>query len=206
MHKYQYAVILDFESTCDDIQQLRPQEVIEFPSVLLSLETGDVVDEFEKFVRPHHHPTLTEFCRKLTSIRQCDVDDADSFPQVMQQHLNWLLEHGVSESNGLIVTCGDWDLGTMMPAQCRATVPPIAEIPLIYSRWQNIKRAFCKVLNTRKAPGMAGMLKELNLPLTGRHHRGIDDCRNISTLYQVLIERGATVEATKEVGTSVYSR
>ena len=34
---------------------------------------------------------------------------------------------------------------------------------------------------------MAGMLKALRLPLVGRHHSGIDDCRNIAAIVHALL-------------------
>lgn len=195
---------LDFEATCDDRRSPRPQEIIEFPSVLVSLSSLDTVDEFESFVRPHHHPVLTEFCRSLTSIHQADVDAAETFAAVLAKHQRWLDSHGMSEKNALLVTCGDWDLGVMLPAQCPVAVPPVESLRPIYTRWQNVKRAFCSARDRRKAPGMAGMLKDLGLPLVGQHHRGIDDCRNITELFKVLLRRGATAQLTTELPLSRY--
>ena len=45
-----------------------------------------------------------------------------------------------------------------------------------------IKEAFSNALGTRKRFGMAGALRQLGLPLTGTHHRGIDDARNIARI------------------------
>ena len=201
---YTHAIILDFEATCDDRKRPNPQEIIEFPSVLLALETREIVDEFSSFVRPHHHPVLSAFCRELTSIRQEETDAAATFPEVLAAHEAWLKGHGLTEQNALFVTCGDWDLGTMLPAQCPAAVPPVECLRPVYTRWQNIKRAFCAVKGVAKAPGMAGMLRDVDLPLQGHHHRGIDDCRNLAELYRVLLERGATLEVTAELPLSKY--
>merc|ERR1712048_873984 len=57
-HSVCYAV-LDFEATCDDGRQLLPQEIIEFPIVLVHGRTGKVLTEFRTYVRPVHHPRLT---------------------------------------------------------------------------------------------------------------------------------------------------
>ncbi len=196
--EYAFAVIVDFEATCDDRDQPRPQEIIEFPSVLISLGSLEIVDEFQSFVRPRHHPVLTEFCRNLTSISQSDVETADSFPDVLARHHDWLDAHDLDETNALIVTCGDWDLGTMLPVQCSAAVPKVESLRPIYTRWQNIKHAFCSVQDCSKAPGMARMLAALDLPLAGHHHRGIDDCRNLATLYTTLLQRGGPAGITAE--------
>ncbi len=196
--EFTHAIILDFEATCDDRHPPRPQEIVEFPSVLISLRPLQNVDEFQSFVRPRHHPVLTTFCKEFISITQEDVDAASVFPEVLTDHHVWLDGHGLDEKNALVVTCGDWDLGVMLPAQCSVAVPPVQVLRPIYTRWQNLKRAFCAVQGRRKAPGMAGMLKAMGLPLAGRHHRGIDDCRNLAELYKTLLKRGAIAEATGE--------
>lgn len=196
MSDYTHAIILDFESTCDDQKPIQPQEIIEFPSVLLDLETSQIVDEFESFVRPVHHPTLTPFCRELTSIQQSDVARAKPFAEVFEQHQAWLRRHDLTADNALFVTCGDWDLNVMLPTQWTGRKD---KIPRIYRRWHNIKRSYVEVMNVKKAPGMAKMLKGLDIKLTGHHHRGIDDCRNIAKLLTTLIERGAVIDVTGEV-------
>jgi len=198
------AIILDFEATCDNGPQLSPQEIIEFPSVAVSLDSLEVVDEFESFVRPVHHPVLTDFCKNLTSINQADVDRADPFVEVLQEHETWLQQNGLNEKNSIIVTCGDWDLKIMYPAQCAAAEPPVEVFNPIYTRWLNIKHPFCTVLERPRAKGMASMLRSLDLPLMGHHHRGIDDCRNIAELFKALIMRGAVVEVTGELPASRY--
>jgi len=200
-------VILDFEATCRPGAPPTPQEIIELPSVLLDLRQGQVfLDEFESFVRPVHHPQLSEFCTELTSIRQEDVADAPVFSEVFDRHIEWLKGHDLLEGEdpGVIVTCGDWDLATMLPVQCRASERSIAEIPRIYRRWINIKKIFSKTRRGAKAFGMPSMLENLGLELVGRHHRGIDDCRNIARMAVALAAVGASFSVTSTLSPSRY--
>ncbi len=205
-----YIVVLDFEATCDERNSPSPQEVIEFPSVLVSMQTLDPVDEFVSFVRPQHHPELTRFCMELTGIKQEQVDMAHAFPQVLENHLDWLRSHNLPvtiDETGpeyALALCGDWDLGTMFPNQCKACTPPLEKIPLPYRQWVNIKRPFAKWRGTSKASGMPGMLRGLGLELTGRHHRGIDDCRNIAKIVKALVEKGQVFEITTKLSLSRY--
>jgi inhibitor of KinA sporulation pathway (predicted exonuclease) len=131
-------VVLDFEATCQPGTPPSPQEVIEFPSVLVSLRDRAVVDSFGTFVRPVHHPTLSAFCTELTTIRQEDVDAAPVFADVLAAHRAWLEGHDLFDSQGrerfAFVTCGDWDLQTMLPVQCAAAGVPIAGLPRAYRR------------------------------------------------------------------------
>ncbi len=207
---FDFYVVLDFEATCDDGKVPEPQEVIEFPSVLLSGETFEVVDQFESFVRPLHNPELTSFCTELTGITRQQTDQAPLFPEVFAKHSAWLRSHGLRVSPGdsgvdfTFVLCGDWDLKTMFPVQCKACTPPLTVIPYPYRQWINIKKHFAAYHGTGKAPGMPGMLKQLNLQLTGRHHSGIDDCRNIAKIVRRLAELGVELTTTTELPTSRY--
>jgi len=198
-----HAIILDFEATCDNLQPVRPQEIIEFPSVLMSLETSEVIDEFESFVRPYHNPVLTDFCREFTSITQEEVGGAPYFHEVFAAHEQWLSSHGLTASNSVFATCGDWDLGTMFPAQCRIGLCPVEVLSPVYTQWLNIKVPYSLTMG-RKAPGMAGMLRGLEIPIAGMHHRGIDDCRNITKILGALVARGVEVEPTARLAPEKY--
>jgi len=199
-------VILDFEATCKPGPPPDPQEIIEFPSVLLDLREGRIVDEFTSFVRPVHHPTLSDFCTELTSITEEELADAPTFVQVLDLHTKWLLGHNLlgPERPGIIVTCGDWDLGKMLPAQCHTSGVPIDSLPSIYRRWINIKKTFGASLCTTKVFGMPSMLRNLGLELLGHHHRGIDDCRNIARIAQSLGAIGAEFSTNGHLTTSRY--
>ncbi|MGF1468421.1 MAG: 3'-5' exonuclease [Sandaracinaceae bacterium] len=210
MTSFAHFVLLDFEATCDEGAPPRPQEIIEFPSVLMSARTFEIEDEFESFVRPVHHPTLTDFCRELTGIEQSYVDRAETFPAVLERHLAWLRDRGLTSGGGreerfAFVTCGDWDLGTMLPRQLQVCEPPPSTVPAPYRRWINIKRPFRAWRGTkRRTTSMVGMLEELDLELTGRHHRGIDDCRNLAKVLRRLLEEGVELSVTATVSRSQY--
>lgn len=205
---FEQLVVLDFEATCQPGGAPVPQEVIEFPSVLVSLRERRVVDEFSSFVRPVHHPTLSEFCTGLTGIRQEDVDGAPSFAQVLARHQAWLAGHGLlgpaDAPRFTLVTCGDWDLASMLPVQCAAVGLGMHELPRVYRRWINIKKIYVERMRTEKANGMPAMLRGLDLELEGRHHRGIDDCHNIARIALALAGRGASFEHTGRLACSHY--
>ncbi|MBO6937473.1 MAG: exonuclease domain-containing protein [Deltaproteobacteria bacterium] len=211
MSSFTHLVVLDFEATCDDEEPPDPQEIIEFPSVLLKLDGLEVVSEFESFVRPVHHPVLTRFCTELTSITQDQIENAPTFPEVFAAHQRWLESNGLplepDDSGALpyaLVTCGDWDLQTMLPGQLRASDPPFDFMPHPYRRWINVKDPFRRWNKKMKRAGMARMLEALDLELIGHHHRGIDDTRNIARLTKALIARHQPMVITGELSASRY--
>jgi hypothetical protein len=71
--RFRYLMVLDFEATCNNPVQTSPQEIIEFPTVVVDTVEKRVVGEFRRFVRPVIHPELTRFCTELTGIRQVRV-------------------------------------------------------------------------------------------------------------------------------------
>jgi ERI1 exoribonuclease 2 len=196
---FDHIVVLDFEATCNNGPPPAPQEIIEFPSVLLSLADHAVVDEFSSFVRPVHHPQLTDFCRELTGIEQADVDAAPAFLDVLAAHQSWLASHHLETF--LFVSAGDWDFVTMLPNQCATAGVPV---PHAYRRWCNIKAPFTATIHRAKSSGMTSMLRALGLELEGRHHRGIDDSRNIARIVLALHDRGATLDVTSRLSPSQF--
>lgn len=201
MSALETLVVLDFEATCREGEPPDPQEIIELPSVLVSLAERRVVAEHESFVRPVFHPTLSAFCTELTGIRQEDVDGAPVFLEAFAAHQAWLASHGLldREDAFAFVTCGEWDLRSMLPRQCAASGVPI---PRAYRRWINVKTVFASTLRRSASVGMPSMLSALGLELEGRHHRGIDDCRNIARIVLALHARGASFEITSRLSPS----
>ena len=43
---------------------------------------------------------------------------------------------------------------------------------------------------------MDKLMRELDLPLIGRHHSGIDDCRNIARIVELMCRRGGVLGET----------
>lgn len=191
-----YLCVLDFEATCNNKKPApRPQEIIEFPTLLLNVSTGEVEREFHHYIKPDVHPTLSAFCTELTGITQATVDDGISLDRAIILHQEWIREIGVVPSHSTdassaptfaYITCGDWDLKTCLPSQLRYHS---MEVPSIFESWINVKHEF-QGLYGKKAGGMNGMLRTLGMDLEGRHHSGIDDCRNIARICQRMLEDG----------------
>jgi inhibitor of KinA sporulation pathway (predicted exonuclease) len=173
-------IALDFEATCDEPDNPDPQEIIEFPAVVVGSEGGADPVEFHALVRPVAHPRLTRFCVGLTGIRQEQVDRGDTFPEVLAQFEEWLERQG----DFRFVTCGDWDLGSMLPRQCAQYELPV---PSWARSWVNLKRIFAQHFpRASRRTGLRAMAAFLGTPLIGRLHSGIDDARNIARVFRCL--------------------
>ena len=197
-----YVCVLDFEATCWDGS--KEHEIIEFPSVLWRWSKKKEVarvDEIQIFVKPTHNPTVSEFCHNLTGITQAQVDNGVSLKDALKQHYQWLTQHVPNADLVVFVTCGDWDLKTMLPNDLAAN--NLSYPSPAYRKYLNIKRAFRDVTQTRKSLSMVNMLKALNLELEGRHHSGIDDCRNISKIFVKLVQLRLNKELFEQLSVTV---
>uniref|UniRef100_A0A6C0EG83 Exonuclease domain-containing protein n=1 Tax=viral metagenome TaxID=1070528 RepID=A0A6C0EG83_9ZZZZ len=183
-----YICILDFEATCDDKHSF-PNEVIEFPSVMIKVKNGKTerLGEFQEYCLPKNNKKLTKFCTDLTGITQEQVDAGKSFPDVFELHYEWIKKMTNNNTRYMtFVTCGDWDLMQMAKMEYKNwNLTP----PKEYLRYINIKAMYTEHYN-KKAGGMYGMLMEMGLTLDGRHHSGLDDSRNIGKIFEKLIELG----------------
>jgi ERI1 exoribonuclease 3 len=186
-----YLCVLDFEATCWANEKKSTQEIIEFPSVLYELASNNKVrwiGEFSKYVRPVLEPVLSDFCTELTGITQEQVDLAEPIEVVYEQHFQWLRKNVPTDKMNqvYIVTCGAWDLKTMLPIEIKNKKLPYYDV---YKKFINVKSEF-EYKYKIKASGMPNMLNKLNLTLDGRHHSGFDDTKNISKILLKMISDG----------------
>ena len=71
--EFLYFFIIDFEATCDNDKNPHPQEIIEFPSIIVSSVTSQLEVCFQTYVRPTCNQLLSFFCKELTGIQQIQV-------------------------------------------------------------------------------------------------------------------------------------
>lgn len=175
-----HYIIVDLEATCwENTRNPSRMEIIEIGAVLLTSPTGQVVDEFGRFIRPVAEPRLSDFCTRLTSITQADVDAADTFPTVFQAFRDW-----IGSKPFVLCSWGAYD-PSQFRTDCRRHGIPFPET---FEPHINIKKEFSRVYGVRRF-GMAAALNHVRLPLEGSHHRGIDDARNTAKLARLTLPR-----------------
>ncbi|VAH75437.1 unnamed protein product [Triticum turgidum subsp. durum] len=133
---FDFFVVVDFEATCVKDARIFPQEIIEFPAVLVDGATGRIESAFRRYVRPKHHPVLTQFCRELTGIRQEDVDGGVDLGEALWMHDSWLKAATAGGGSLAVVIWGDWDCRTMLESECRFKG---IEKPSYFDRWINLR-------------------------------------------------------------------
>ena len=174
------VIVFDLEATCEKDDRNYPKEIIEIGAV------DNNGNEFDKFVKPIARPKLTEFCKNLTTINQSNIDNADRFPQVYKEFLQF-----IQKGNPETITLFSWGAYDKRQLLNDLELNNVTEGKnLILQNHQNLKEYF----HDKKGywpKGMKRVLKELHLPLDGTHHRGIDDSKNIMKIYKNITEEQA---------------
>ncbi len=182
-----YYLVVDLEATCDDLGTIprEESEIIEIGAVLVDGATLRPVGEFQTFVRPIVHPTLTAFCTQLTTISQADVDAAPTFPAAAAR----LAAFG---KDALFCSWGAYDRNQLEADARRHGIPtPLGPEHL------NLKNRLAKYAGGRMGNRQA--LELVGLEATGTHHRGIDDARNIARLLPFALGRMPVPTSTEVV-------
>jgi 3'-5' exoribonuclease 1 len=184
INKYNYILVVDLEATCCDLKTIprHQMETIEIGAVMVVRETLEIVDEFQTFIKPVRHPILTKFCLELTSITQSQVDTAPDFTTVMSTWQTWLSKF----DRAIFGSWGEYDRTQFQQDSKHHQI----DLPYpVSSNHINLKEIFSTAQGLNKRYGMAQALDLAKIPLTGTHHRGIDDARNISKLLPYILGR-----------------
>lgn len=174
-------LIVDLEATCwsregpDGVRwaefQERNSEIIEIGAVLVT--DGAVERDFTTFVKPTSVPQLSPYCTNLTSIRQEDVDAAETFDLAFPRFVRWV---GLDPAELVFGSWGEFDR-IMLQKECLRhglTYPFVNHV--------NLKSLFAETYRC-KPRGAKRALKKLKLTPEGTPHRGIDDARNIARIF-----------------------
>ncbi len=171
-------IVVDLEATCWTAPRNSDMmEIIEIGAVCLIGSAGPAVGEFAEFVRPAESPILSEFCIELTTITQNMTDVADPFTLVFPRFVDW-----IGKEPFRLVSWGGYDLTQFKKDCVRHKIP----LPASFENHINLKQEFSRVKKL-KPMGMKAALEILGIPLSGTHHRGIDDARNTSMIAQIIL-------------------
>jgi inhibitor of KinA sporulation pathway (predicted exonuclease) len=196
------------------MKDIMPREIIQWSAVMLARRSRGwaQISEFDRIVRPRFHPVMTAFCVKLTGITQ-EMIDREGVPveQAVSDFHTWcksvvLSDPGAASSSSatarsfsddcsaiaermLAVTLGHWDLSEEAPLELgRRRLP----VPAYLKRWVNVQDVARRLHRGRwtHSPGLRDLLKHYGLPLAGREHNGLDDCRNTAAIVRCLLREG----------------
>uniref|UniRef100_A0A0A9FM66 Exonuclease domain-containing protein n=1 Tax=Arundo donax TaxID=35708 RepID=A0A0A9FM66_ARUDO len=218
LEKFSHSLMMDLPVNASAADKVKPQkldyflildlegkvEILEFPVVMIDAQSMEFIDSFHRFVRP---TAMSE--QRVTGYIQGKYgkfgvdrvwhDTAIPFKEVLQEFEDWIGNHnlwskeqGGSLNSAAFVTCGNWDLKTKVPEQCRVSK---IKLPTYFMEWINLKDIYLNFYN-RRVTGMMTMMRELQMPVVGSHHLGIDDSKNITRVVQRMLADGAVMQIT----------
>lgn len=179
MQKEPSFIVFDLEATCWRLHKPPRQEIIEIGATKVNAN-GDIVSNFNSFVKPKQNPTLSSFCTQLTSIQQSDINPAPDFQEVMWEFEDWLQP---DRNEIILLSWGDYDLKQLkMDAEIHDLVLP----------WINnhfcLKEAHARLLKLKEPVGVSTALEYGGLHFEGSKHRAIADAINTARILTMHFE------------------
>lgn len=174
---FDQIIVIDIESTC--WEEHRPDdtsEIIEIGICSISTKSGNILRSRSVIVKPEHSK-VSEFCTRLTTLTQKDVDSGISFKDACD-----ILTKEYCSKKYMWASYGYFDKKQFI-AQCERE-----DVEYPFSKAHiNVKLLFALKYSLIKDVGMVKALKLLNMPLVGTHHRGIDDAKNVAKILSKIL-------------------
>jgi len=169
-------IIFDLEATCwEHPRPTHKQEIIEIGAVLVD-EYAHATAIFNEFIQPIYHPTLSPFCKELTSIQQEDVAQAKLFPEVIEAFQEWI--GYFDDEEYLLCSWGFFDKKILIN-NC--------DLHQLDDEWLDphisVKHQYKDVKKLSRAIGLKRAVEKEGFEFTGTHHRGIDDAHNLAKVF-----------------------
>ena len=191
MRNVDKLVIVDIEATCWDNENGSPDrtmlprrdesEIIEVGVCTLDLKTLEIGDIDGIIVKPANS-TVSDFCTKLTTLTQADVDKGISFDAACQ-----ILRKKYNSKNRTWASYGQYD-ANIFKRECdsKKVNYPFGNFHI------NIKAVVETIYG--ETLGMSEALDAMMIVLEGTHHRGVDDAKNIARIYAQFLKNVRTRE------------
>ncbi len=167
-------IIFDLEATCEKNNYKFINETIEIGAVKYNGQ-GEFLDEYCAFIKPILNPTLSKFCKELTTIEQSQVDNALTFPDAIEDFKKWI------NINEPFLLCS-WGLYDRKQLEKDSALHNINDIAWLENHI-SVKHQHGAFYNITKGMGMEAALLKEGFLLDGTHHRGIDDAKNIAKIF-----------------------
>ncbi len=148
-------------------------EIIEIGAYKID-DFGTVTDKFVSLVRPVAHPVLSLYCKRLTGIRQPDINRAPHFATVVEHFWHWL----DLDEDYRLCAWGKKDMEFLL-RECRAN--RLDEDWL--DAYLDLKIQYRRIRRLPKAAGLLQAMKREGLEHQGVKHRALDDAFNTAQLF-----------------------
>ena len=180
MKNFSIINVVDIESTCweGDSPPGEMSEIIEIGLCELDSRSLEILETRSLLCRPVDS-SVSPFCTKLTTL----TDDMLRARGMTFGAACALIRLHDNTRNRIWASFGDYDRHMFTKCCTRNNV----EYPF-GSRHINVKMLASLAFGWRREFGMKEVLRRLDLPLVGTHHRGVDDAANTARILRVILE------------------
>ncbi|KAL4428931.1 hypothetical protein ABPG74_017521 [Tetrahymena malaccensis] len=177
-----YLFVIDFE--CNQ----PGSEIIEFPITVVDLKQRKVVDTFHSYVRPTKIKKLSNFIKKLTGIKQEDVDASDSIETIINRVEAFLSKYQQFKAAILYDCAND---AKFLSNEIKNKQLNITNKFLL--SYINLRNVFpINLTGGIKNISLSHALEVLDMSFEGQKHTGRDDSINIARVCMEMINHQFT--------------
>jgi inhibitor of KinA sporulation pathway (predicted exonuclease) len=168
-------IILDLEATCWLGKPPRGiNEIIEIGAVKVD-EYGEVLGYFSKLIKPSINPRLSGFCKKLTGIKQEQLNLADGYEKVMEQFKEFI---GYSEEEFMLFSWGDNDKPYFV-SNCSLHNMEIDWL----SPFVDMRKKYLSFNGNKKKSGLRFIVESEGFEFEGTQHSAYVDAYNLAKIF-----------------------
>lgn len=174
---------MEFEQSC--------QTIIQVGVIVGNLKTGEILKEYCEHI--NIGKPISEYIRKLTGIKQEDIDNGKSLMQIYQDLKDLHKEYDCFRN------CLTWGGGDSESLRNNLNLDD--EMFLFGRRWIDVKTLFVSLMFAQDKSHQAGLAKALlrmNLQFKGRKHNSKDDALNTFLIYRELLKKFISEKYTTE--------
>ncbi|MCB0635995.1 MAG: exonuclease domain-containing protein [Lewinella sp.] len=173
-------IIFDLEATCwEGRPPSMTMETIEIGALKVNAY-GEVVGQFQRFVKPTLHPLLSHFCQQLTGINQQDINRASTFPSVIEDFQEWI---DIWDEDYLLCAWGGFDQKQL---QRDALLHDLEDDWL--DPYINLKQQYRVLKRLHRPRGLRNAVEKEGFEFTGDQHRALADADNLTKLFRKYLD------------------
>ena len=168
-------IVIDIEATCYEAGKFphdEVQEIIEFGITLIDVKQRNIAFSTSILVKPMRSK-ISAYCENLTSLTTKILEASGvSFIDAIA-----MIQNQFSPKTCTWASYGNFDKSLIKEQCAREGI----KCPFSANHF-NIKNLFALKFGLNSEVGMKEALKIAGIPLEGRHHRGVDDSKNIAKI------------------------
>ncbi len=152
-------------------------ETMEIGAVMLDEKDAEI-DSFCEYVHLMFSESVQPRYTELTGITTQMLQDADSFPAVLERFLAWC------GTDYMMYSWSKADLA-QIKGECRQKgIPSSPELIYLLRNWSDFQKEFSKLIGFHHAVNLQDAVSLGGLEFDGRAHDGLVDARNTANLFR----------------------